>query len=208
MNQVQLYGRLGRDPEVYTGNKDGNNYIITRFSMATNRKLYDNNGNPIIDPATNKQKEETTWHRIKTSGKLAKACADHLYKGREVIVIGRIHTTQYETQAVDVKTGKPVSYGDGTPVMVKMMGTEIVARRVQFIGKKNQENAYNNNQQQAAPAQAAVAATGQAYNANVYPQANVAQGADSLETPVQGRPTLFPGDIPGAGDDEYVDFGY
>lgn len=174
MNEVTLYGRLGKDPEVFTGKDDnGKPWMITRLSIATNRTLYGPDGKPLLDENGHK-KEETTWHRIKTSGKLADACANNLYSGREVIVCGRINHDDYITQAVDVNTGQPVAWADGAPVMVKMRGTEIIARSVQFIGaKKKQENAYNN---QAQPAAAAYAAPVQGQNHQNYQAPNVSPG--------------------------------
>lgn len=147
MNKVIIRGYIGKDPDVYRGTNGDNAYVITRFSVATNRKLYIN-GQKVIDPATGKQKEETTWHRVKTSGKLGETCAAHLCKGRNVLVEGRIKKSTYMGDAVDAN-GNKVCYPDGSVVQVQLQGVEVVAREVEFLDKKPQQNAYNGQQAQA-----------------------------------------------------------
>ena len=69
-NQLQLIGRLGKDPETrYTTQGTG----ITHFSVATSEKR--------------DGEERTEWHDIVTFGKTAEFCAQYLGKGREVFFI-------------------------------------------------------------------------------------------------------------------------
>jgi single-strand DNA-binding protein len=78
-NTIQIVGHLGRDPEsrfTPSGKK------LTKFSVAVNEYAgKDEEGN---------RKESTTWFNVETWGLLADTCANHLYKGRQVLVEGRM----------------------------------------------------------------------------------------------------------------------
>jgi single-strand DNA-binding protein len=92
---VEVVGNLGRDPEsrfTPTGQP------VTSFSVAVTRKWTDND----------QPKEETTWYRVTTWGKLAEACRN-LEKGQQVLIKGYLKP--------DPKTGGPVIYNrqDGSP---------------------------------------------------------------------------------------------
>ena len=77
-NQLQLIGRLGKDPETrYTTQGTG----ITHFSVATSKKR--------------DGEERTEWHDIVTFGKTAEFCAQYLAKGREVFVQGELQSREY-----------------------------------------------------------------------------------------------------------------
>ncbi len=103
MNQAILCGHLGADPEV---RKAGDKSVCT-LSMATTHRYKDPAGKPV---------EESTWHRVTVWGPMGKACAEHLKKGRQVLVRGRIRNSEYEKEGV------------------KHRATEIVADQVQFLG--------------------------------------------------------------------------
>ena len=84
LNQAQIIGHLGRDPETrYLPSGDA----VTSFSVATTEKWK--------DKATGEQKEATEWHRITTFGKLAEVCSQWLRKGSLVFVQGKIATKKY-----------------------------------------------------------------------------------------------------------------
>lgn len=104
MNQAILVGHLGADPEV---RKAGDRSVCS-FSMATTHRYKD---------ADEKLVEDSTWHRIQVWGPMGRACAEHLTKGRQVLVRGRIRITAWEK--------------DG----VKHKGCEIVAEHVEFLGR-------------------------------------------------------------------------
>lgn len=107
MNKAILIGRLGKDPDVrYT--PDGK--IVTIFSLATDETYKDKNGEKV---------QKTEWHRIVTWGKLAEICGEHLKKGSQVYVEGRIQTRSWED-----KEGN------------KKYTTEIIAGDIEFLGKK------------------------------------------------------------------------
>lgn len=104
LNQVTLVGNLGRDPEVrFTAGAQA----VANFSIATSEKWKDKEG---------KQQERTEWHRIVAWGKLAELCGEYLKKGKQVAVVGKLQTREWEK--------------DG----VKRYSTEIVARDVVFLG--------------------------------------------------------------------------
>ncbi len=84
LNQAQIIGHLGRDPETrFLPSGDA----VTSFSVATTEKWK--------DKATGEQKEATEWHRISTFGKLAEVCEKWLRKGSLVFVQGKITTKKY-----------------------------------------------------------------------------------------------------------------
>lgn len=105
MNLAILCGHLGADPEV---RKAGDKSVCS-FGIATTRKYKDN---------AEREVEDTTWHRVQVWGPMGRACAEHLKKGRQVLVRGRIRNTEWEKEGV------------------KHKGTEIVAESVQFLGAK------------------------------------------------------------------------
>jgi len=55
INQAQLIGRLGKDPEI----KTGENYTLATFSLATSESYKDKSG---------EWQEQTEWHNIKAWG--------------------------------------------------------------------------------------------------------------------------------------------
>jgi single-strand DNA-binding protein len=111
-----VVGRLGRDPEMrYMPNGDP----VTSFSMASDRKYNDRNGQLV---------SETTWFRVSVFGKQAETTNQYLSKGKLVLVEGRLRC--------DPKTGGPVTFTrqDGT------VGAsfEIVANTIRFLSPKSE----------------------------------------------------------------------
>ena len=76
--KIIVVGNLGGDPEMRYM-PDGT--AVTNFSIATNRKWTDTQGNP---------QEEVTWFRVSTWGRIAENCNQYLTKGSKVLVEGRI----------------------------------------------------------------------------------------------------------------------
>lgn len=99
LNRVQIIGNLGRDPEMrYTaGGK-----AVTTFSVGASRTF---NGT-----------QETEWFTCVAWEKLAELVAQHLTKGRQVYVDGRLTTRSWEK--------------DGS----KHYKTEVIASQVLFLG--------------------------------------------------------------------------
>ena len=84
LNKVQILGNLTRDPEV--------RYIpsgqaVTSFSVATNRRWNDKDGNA---------QEDTQFHEVVAWGKLAEIISQMLKKGNKIYVEGRLQTRNWE----------------------------------------------------------------------------------------------------------------
>lgn len=110
LNQVQLIGRLGKDPEMkYTANGTA----LTTFSVATNRTRNNGDGTPH---------EEVEWHAVTAWGTLAETANEFLVKGRLVYVEGRLQTRSWEGE-------------DGT----RHSRTEIIAEEVIFLDRQPSE---------------------------------------------------------------------
>lgn len=125
VNKVMIIGSLGRDPEL-RHTKSG--APVCRLNIATTRSW--------TNKQTNEKMEEVEWHRVVAWNKTAEHCNNYLTKGRQVWVEGRLKTTSYEDK-------------DG----VKRYSTDIIAERVQFLGKGNQSEANGSKDQPAAQSQ-------------------------------------------------------
>ena len=77
INKVQVYGRLGKDPEIKQtqGGTD-----IASFSIATTYERKDANGNKI---------EETEWHNCVFFGKRVPVIEQYVHKGDKFMVLQR-----------------------------------------------------------------------------------------------------------------------
>lgn len=131
LNQVNLIGRVGGDPEVrYLPSGDA----VANISIATSEKWK--------DKQTGEQKEATEWHKIVFFGKLAEIVGEYVGKGSLIYVGGSLRTRKYEK--------------DG----VTHYSTQIKADEMRMLGSKGegqgggqQRQAAPRTQQQAAPRQ-------------------------------------------------------
>ena len=104
LNKVMIIGNLGKEPEMrYTANGKAR----TTFSVAVNRR--------------SGEKEDTDWFNVVTWEKTAESCAEHLVKGQQVYVEGRLQTRKWEGS-------------DGAMRYI----TEVIAQNVTFLGKKGE----------------------------------------------------------------------
>jgi single-strand DNA-binding protein len=111
LNKVFLIGNLTRDPELkYTAN----GIAIAKFGLAVNRTYNSPDG---------EKKNDTCFVDVTAWDKLAEICAEHLTKGRLVLIEGRL---QYQSWKDD----------DGT----KRSKLEVVAQNVQFLGSKQEDD--------------------------------------------------------------------
>ena len=86
LNKVILIGRLGRDPEVrYMPNGEA----VCNFSVATSETWNDRNGQRV---------ERTEWHNITMYRKLAEIAGQHLKKGSQVYLEGKIQSRKYQSK--------------------------------------------------------------------------------------------------------------
>lgn len=111
INEVKLYGRLGRDPELKS--IPSGTSVVT-FTMATTRTWKDESG---------QKKEQTDWHNLVCFGKRAEVIAKYVKKGDAFYVTGRLQTRSWD----DKETQK------------KMYRTEIFVLDFQF-GEKKSDN--------------------------------------------------------------------
>lgn len=85
LNQVQLIGHLGRDPE--TRRTSAGNPVVS-FSLATSETWR--------DKTTGERKEATEWHNVVVfSEGFCKVAEQYLKKGHKVFVQGELRTRKY-----------------------------------------------------------------------------------------------------------------
>lgn len=88
INKAIIIGNLGKDPEVrYTQNGGA----IANLTIATSESWR--------DKQSGEQKEKTEWHRVVLFGKLAEVAGEHLRKGSQVYIEGKLTTRKWEDQA-------------------------------------------------------------------------------------------------------------
>ena len=89
MNRVQLFGNVGKDPEIKTF--DGGKKLA-KFSLATQSGYKDKDGNKV-----------TQWHSIVFFDKLAELVEKYVKKGNQLIVEGEIRYEKYTDKEGVVK---------------------------------------------------------------------------------------------------------
>lgn len=110
LNKAMIIGHLGRDPEMrYTPS----GRPVTTFSVATSRTWFSADG---------ERNEETEWFNIVAWGSLAEICNQHLHRGQQVYVEGRLQTRSW-----DDSEGK------------KRFATELVAREMIMLGEARED---------------------------------------------------------------------
>ncbi len=108
VNRVIIIGNLGADPEArFTGGGQA----VCNMRLAVNESWTDKQG---------QKQERTEWVPVIVWGKLGELCGEHLKKGRQCYVEGRLQTREYE------KDGQ------------KRYMTEVVASVVTFLGGKGE----------------------------------------------------------------------
>ena len=109
LNKVMIIGHLGRDPEMrYTPS----GRPVTSFSVATSRSWNTSNG---------ERHTETEWFNVVAWGSLAEICKQHLSKGQQVYLEGRLQTRRWED-------------GEGN----RHSSTEIVANEMIILGDRRE----------------------------------------------------------------------
>ncbi|AVR47299.1 single-stranded DNA-binding protein [Christiangramia fulva] len=114
-NKVQLIGNVGNTPEIRnleSGKK------VASFSMATNDHYRTTSGEKI---------QETQWHNLVAWGKTAEIIENHVGKGKEIAIDGKLSSRSYED-----KEG------------VKRYVTEIVISEILLLGSKNLDENHDN----------------------------------------------------------------
>lgn len=85
LNQINLIGRVGRDPETKTW--DGGELV--KFSVATTKK-WSKDG---------EKKEMTTWHDVTVFGKLGEVVKKYVSKGSSVYVSGELRVDTWDDES-------------------------------------------------------------------------------------------------------------
>lgn len=119
LNQVNLIGRLGQDPEFKALQNGG----VANLSLATSEKWR--------DKTTGEPKEATEWHRVVVYGKLAEICRDYLAKGSLIYIEGSLKTRKWQDQSG-----------------VERYTTEIQARNMRILSSNNGGQQQGGGQQQ------------------------------------------------------------
>jgi single-strand DNA-binding protein len=103
VNKVILVGTSGQVPEVkYLPN--GN--AVTNLSLATSEQW--------TDKQTGQKVEKTEWHRVSLFGRVAEIAGEHIVKGSQVYIEGKLQTREWEKDGIKRYT---------TEVVVDMQGT-------------------------------------------------------------------------------------
>lgn len=106
-NKVQLIGRLGNDPELQTFDSGKK---MVKFSIATD-DFYRN--------AEGERVKQTDWHNVVAWSKTAEIISNHVKKGQEIALEGKLTTRSWEGE-------------DGK----KRYTTEVICDEVVLLGSK------------------------------------------------------------------------
>jgi len=112
VNRVTLLGNLGHDPEV---RKTTSGIAVVNVNLATSRRWKGEKG---------KVQERTDWHRVVAFGRTAEVIGEYVKKGGQLFVDGYLQTRSY----VDRDSQK-------------RFVTEVIARRVQLLGRPEDRQA-------------------------------------------------------------------
>lgn len=122
MNRVIIAGHMAKDPEIrYTPQGKA----VCNFSIGVNRRY---------KGADDQEKEEVSFFDIECWGRTAEVAAEHLRKGRPVLLEGRLKQDRWEAQ------------GGGNRSKIV-----IVAESVQFLGSPKDQAQSPEGAPQAAP---------------------------------------------------------
>ncbi len=113
LNKVMIIGQLGRDPEMrYTPSGKP----VTSFAVETKRTWVTPEGD---------RREDSEWFNVVAWGNLAEICKQHLVRGQQVYIEGRLQTRGWED-------------ADGK----RHYRTEIVANEMVLLGERRAHAAH------------------------------------------------------------------
>jgi single-strand DNA-binding protein len=112
LNKVFLIGNVANEPEV-RASQTGT--YVANLRVATNTY--------IGKAEDGTRKEATDFHNVVVFGKQAEFVGNYVKKGRQVFVVGRLHTSSWDDTASGTRKFK----------------TEIVADDLQALGQREQE---------------------------------------------------------------------
>lgn len=110
--EIILVGNVGREPNLkFTATGTA----VCDFSLAVNGRR--KQGEEWVD--------ETTWFKITVWGADAEHVNQYVEKGKQVLVVGnKVEARSYQTQGGETR-----------------VSLEVTARKVQFLGSRNEQNA-------------------------------------------------------------------
>jgi len=111
LNQVQLIGTVGNDPEVRTVQGGAK---VASFRLATTERFKDRDGN---------RQEQTEWHQITVWNNKADFVEKFVHKGSNLFLEGKLRTRQWQDQQGN-----------------KRYTTEVVADNIQMLDKRSNQN--------------------------------------------------------------------
>lgn len=147
INKVILVGNLGQDPEVrYTPSGSA----ITNISIATSDSWKDRD--------TGQTQEKTEWHRVVFFGKLAEIAGEHLKKGSQVYVEGKLQTRKWQDKQGQDRYTTEVVVDSFTGVM-RMLGGRTEGGSASMGRPSQMSNSPATNGQQSSAQEAALNAS-------------------------------------------------
>jgi len=112
LNKTMLIGNLGADPETrYTTNGDA----VTSIRLATTGEWR--------DKGSGEKRQSTEWHKVVFFKQLAEIVSQHLRKGSQVYVEGRIKTKKWTDK-------------DG----IERYATQVEATEMKMLGKRERDD--------------------------------------------------------------------
>jgi len=139
INKVILIGNLGQDPEVRYTQGGG---AVTTITLATSESWR--------DKQTGEQKERTEWHRVVFMGKLAEVAGQHLKKGTQVYIEGKLQTRKWQAQDGSDRYTTEVLVDSFTGVL-QMLGGRPQQGQLQQTPASQPQGGYSRPAQQPAP---------------------------------------------------------
>jgi single-strand DNA-binding protein len=125
LNKIMIIGHLGRDPEMrYTPT----GRPVTTFNLASTRAWHSADG---------ERHEETEWFNVVAWGSLAEICSQHLHRGQQVYVEGRLQTRRW-----DDAEGKPHSAPEVVAREMIMLGEPREIPATTFVAAPGEEQTY------------------------------------------------------------------
>ena len=86
-NKAMLLGNVGKDPEIRS---TAGGTIVATFSLATADRQKDSSGNWT---------DKTEWHNLVALNRTAEVVRDHVKKGTQLFIEGKIQTRSWEDKA-------------------------------------------------------------------------------------------------------------
>ncbi|WP_373203941.1 single-stranded DNA-binding protein [Citrobacter amalonaticus] len=134
VNKVIIIGRLGQDPEVRYAPSGA---AFANLTVATSEQWR--------DKQTGEQKEQTEWHRVVLSGKLAEIAGEYLRKGAEVYLEGKLRTRKWTDQSGVEKYTTEVLVGVGGAMQMLGSKQEGTRQSAPQQGSQQQSTSSTNN---------------------------------------------------------------